>query len=290
MPSTFEELADSGSYVEKTDFTEEKKKPSILFIIFLSIIVLSLSAGVVHFLFFRMVEPQITEAAEILLSVDKEVMHTRDDATEFDVSFHSLKKRVVPPEYRDTQLAETVVTLVGVEPEVVDVRKRDGETNQLISNLDLELTETEAPKKAVRGSNMPKEESINLKKPIVVELDGSADEASIAGASFSKDWEGVVLVPDGVAYSRAYTSGVRLMRVEAHPLNDERVRIWARIQNISGELLSTEVGCEFRSEQSEMKRARFVPASIPDGASVDVYFDSPLDRVVSYTVMVKRIS
>ena len=103
-----------------------------------------------------------------------------------------------------------------------------------------------------------------------------------------RDWGGVILVPEGITTSQAHTSNVQLLRIEAHPLNDERLRVWARVKNRSQRPIHAEMGCEFRSRQAEPDRVSFEAVTISPAGVVDVSFDSPRDRVEAYTLMVKR--
>ena len=59
----------------------------------------------------------------------------------------------------------------------------------------------------------------------------------------------MVLVPNMKLMSKAYSSSVSLPRVEAHPLQNNRIRVWAR-QNESGGPLRLQVACVFRIEGS----------------------------------------
>ncbi|HXA14517.1 MAG TPA: hypothetical protein VNW23_05265 [Opitutaceae bacterium] len=103
------------------------------------------------------------------------------------------------------------------------------------------------------------------------------------------DWTGIVLVPLDTSVSRAHTVLVTLDRIEAHPLENGQVRIWARIRNISDGKLSTEVACSFRTAESpEPERPIFYGLDIPHSTYRDVFFVSPEGRNLnSYTVLVR---
>ena len=103
------------------------------------------------------------------------------------------------------------------------------------------------------------------------------------------DWTGIVLVPLDTSISMAHTVLVALDRIEAHPLDNGQVRIWARVRNISGGVLPSEVACSFRTAESpEPERPIFYKLDIPRGDYRDVFFVSPEGRNLnSYTVLVR---
>ena len=102
------------------------------------------------------------------------------------------------------------------------------------------------------------------------------------------DWDGLVLVPDMSMMSKAYSSSVSLPRIEAHPLQDGRIRVWARIQNESAGSLRIQVGCAFRIEGSlDFQQSGTQFFTLAKGTYQDVMFNSPSEGVLSYTVLVK---
>lgn len=104
-----------------------------------------------------------------------------------------------------------------------------------------------------------------------------------------RDWTGLVLVPINTSLSKAYTSSVRLLKVEAHPLKDGRVRIWIRVQNIGKDDLSSEIACTFRMRNdSGAASANFYELAVPPRGFRDVFFVSPEGQLNSYTVLVRR--
>ena len=107
-----------------------------------------------------------------------------------------------------------------------------------------ELTDTTGFPEAMRsletGAQAPNIESVdtsNQPPPEGLTADGSSTQLIV------RDWTGLVLVPISTSLSKAYTSEVRLLRIEAHPLNDGRVRVWTRIHNISERTLPGQVAC-----------------------------------------------
>ena len=103
------------------------------------------------------------------------------------------------------------------------------------------------------------------------------------------DWTGIVLVPLDTSVSKAHTIFVTLDRIEAHPLDNGQVRVWARVRNVSGASLPSEVACSFRTAESpEPERPIFYRLDIPLGDYRDVFFVSPEGRNLnSYTVLVR---
>lgn len=108
-------------------------------------------------------------------------------------------------------------------------------------------------------------------------------------ALFEKDWTGLVLVPISTSLSKAYTSDVRLTKVEAHPLNDGRVRIWTRVHNIGAYDLPAEIACEFRMQGSHANSPFFYQLDVPARGYRDVFFVSPDGALNAYTVLVRSV-
>src|SRR4051794_16587310 len=78
------------------------------------------------------------------------------------------------------------------------------------------------------------------------------------------DWTGLVLVPISTSLSVAHTSSVRLLKVEAHPLSDGRVRIWVRVQNAARQDIVSEVACSFRMQsQGPVSSPYFYEMPVP---------------------------
>jgi len=103
-----------------------------------------------------------------------------------------------------------------------------------------------------------------------------------------KDWTGLVLVPLNTSLSKAHTSAVRLIKVEAHPLNDGRVRIWIRVKNIGDQGLPTEIACLFRMHgEATTESPYFYQLDVPGQAYRDVFFVSPSGQLNTYTVLVR---
>ncbi|HEU5079238.1 MAG TPA: hypothetical protein VFT72_08485 [Opitutaceae bacterium] len=108
-------------------------------------------------------------------------------------------------------------------------------------------------------------------------------------ALVERDWTGLVLVPISKSLSKAHTSDVQLKKVEAHPLTDGRVRIWARVQNTGGEELPAEIACEFRMKGQHLTSPYFYRLDVPASGYRDVFFVSPDGDLNSYTVLVRSI-
>lgn len=106
-------------------------------------------------------------------------------------------------------------------------------------------------------------------------------------ALVERDWTGLVLVPISTSLSKAYTSDVQLIKVEAHPLSDGRVRIWTRVHNVGGGGLPAEIACEFRMKGSQPSSPYFYQFEVPGNDYRDVFFVSPDGQLNAYTVLVR---
>jgi hypothetical protein len=107
-------------------------------------------------------------------------------------------------------------------------------------------------------------------------------------ALVERDWTGLVLVPITTAMAKAHTAQVRLTRVEAHPLNDGRIRVWTRVFNLSARPLPAEVACSFRMvAMPEAAWPPFYRLEVPPRGYRDVFFVSPRGEPMAYTVLVR---
>ena len=135
------------------------------------------------------------------------------------------------------------------------------------------------------GVRSPKTETPRnpaLPPPKGLTADGNSTEL------VERDWTGLVLVPVNAALAKAYTSEVRLLRVEAHPLHDGRLRIWARFRNLSRRTLPAEIACSFRMRgETTANSPYFYEIEVPAGADRDVFFVSPDGELSAYTVLVR---
>jgi hypothetical protein len=88
----------------------------------------------------------------------------------------------------------------------------------------------------------------------------------------------------------AHTSKVRIPRIEAHPLDDGNVRIWARIQNPSSRSIEVGVACTFRFAGQIAGVSRgFLEVIIPPSGYYDADFLSPRAGVETYTILVRSL-
>lgn len=135
------------------------------------------------------------------------------------------------------------------------------------------------------GAVAPKFETIDLRSeapPKGLTADGNSTQLIV------RDWTGLVLVPVSTSLSMAHTSAVRLLKVEAHPLSDGRVRVWVRVQNIGRKALSSEVACAFRMRQEgPVSSPYFYELHVPSRDYRDVFFVSPEGQLSTYTVLVR---
>ncbi len=135
------------------------------------------------------------------------------------------------------------------------------------------------------GAQAPKIEYIDSRSqppPKGLTADGNST------ALVEHDWTGLVLVPISTALSTAYTTSVRLLKVEAHPLRDGRVRIWIRVQNVGRQQLVSEIACAFRMQgETKPLSPYFYELEVPTHAYRDVFFVSPEGKLNTYTVLVR---
>jgi len=113
----------------------------------------------------------------------------------------------------------------------------------------------------------------------------TADGSSTA--LVERDWTGLVLVPISTSLSKAYTSDVQLIKVEAHPLNDGRVRVWTRVHNVGNSNFPAEIACEFRMKGTQISSPYFYQFEVPADDYRDVFFVSPDGQLNAYTVLVR---
>ncbi len=173
------------------------------------------------------------------------------------------------------------------------------EASDVIARLTQNVGKDALPHELADNSSFPEAEATlqpGAKPPKFEFVDGralppvqglTADGSSTA--LIVRDWTGLVLVPINTSLSKAYTSSVRLLKVEAHPLKDGRVRIWIRVQNLGRDELSSEIACTFRMRNdSGQASANFYELAVPARGFRDVFFVSPEGQLTSYTVLVRR--
>ena len=136
------------------------------------------------------------------------------------------------------------------------------------------------------GAHAPKfdaaDTSRTLAPPEGLTADGNSTQLVV------RDWTGLVLVPISTSLSVAHTSAVRLLKVEAHPLSDGRVRIWVRVQNVGKQDFSSEVACAFRMRaEGPVSSPYFYELQVPARGFRDVFFVSPEGKLSTYTVLVR---
>lgn len=133
-----------------------------------------------------------------------------------------------------------------------------------------------------RAPKVEKTNGANQPPPMGLTADGSSTQLVV------RDWTGLVLVPISTSLSKAYTSEVRLLKVEAHPLNDGRVRVWTRVRNVGNRTLPGQVACSFRMHgETTPSSPYFYELQVPGKGYRDVFFISPDGELVSYTVLVR---
>lgn len=153
-----------------------------------------------------------------------------------------------------------------------------------------ELSDTtsfpEAMKSLQPGAKAPKFEYVDSSRaqaPVEgLTADGNSTQLVV------RDWTGLVLVPISTSLSVAHTTAVRLLKVEAHPLSDGRVRVWVRVQNVGKQDFSSEVACSFRMRSDGPGSSPFFyELEVPARGYRDVFFVSPEGKLSTYTVLVR---
>jgi len=266
MPLTFEELANAG--IDETPPESNSagsllsRRHRILLGIGIGICIgIGIGIGIGLFLYWQHSAKQTSDplAAQILLSgndADSDILpHTKDSSTEFETSFDFLKEDALAPAFRETEAAKMATSPIHIT----------GAADKAPSiQLDSEPLAQEAavsPQAVSPPMTIPQETII--------------------------DWGGMVLVPDGHILAKAYNSDVRILRIEAHPIDGDYIRVWARIQNLTDHSLQTEIGCEFRS-QNQTERPHFAAVTLKPKEIVDTYFVSQDSEIHAYTILVKR--
>jgi len=285
MSVSFEELADAGLTPEQLqgpDTVSNKR--------WLSLLTLIAAAGACGGWFYWIKErpPEINETAERLL-VSEEVAeatgalpHVLDDKTEFGESITYLKEGIREPEIREAEMPLLGSEVAAESDQLEAEQPEPSMSEEAISEVENAEIVVEVPVVEVSApvvETAPAEEVV-IVTPSVVEMD----------LVTLRDWGGVVLVPDNVRLSRAFSSAVRLVRIEAHPIDGDRLRVWVRIQNITDKDLKIRVGCSFRSINEKSAGAGFEVVEIPSGYALDTHFVSSEDMVKAYTLLVKRLN
>lgn len=250
---------------EKAKENSQVNKAKPLLVVFVIVLI---GLGAVFAFDYFLGKEDLPLSVTVLVDPDSEAKgvlpHAIDSATEFEDSIDYLEPGFEAPEIRDTGV-ETTGEVVGVEA--------------------APLPEPDAPKVSTIEPAKPKNVVVeDAAKPAdVMVKPSSVKDLEIT----EKDWQGMVLVPDEAQMSKAYSSDVSLVRIEAHPLNNNRLRVWARVRNETPRLLKARVACNFNSTSEESEKTDFVYVEIPRSQAVDVYFVSPVPMVKAYTILVK---
>ena len=192
---------------------------------------------------------------------DKVLPHTVDQSTEFKGSLKHLKEDVTEPEYRETATALKVAE-AKVAPALREHIVVDG-----VEKTTQAKAEIAVPVETIQATEL--------------------ESGSPMTMTVSRDWKGMVLVPDSVKMARAYSTAVRMSRIEAHPIDGGRIRVWSRIENLTSKPMHIETACEFRFTDKPASLTAFRSLWIPADGAIDVDFKSGSNRVSSYTLMVK---
>jgi len=188
----------------------------------------------------------------------------------------------------DTPVVAVPETPINVAPEALALVERltqapDTQRHALTASTSF----PEALLSLETGARAPQIEVVDLANqppPEGLTADGSSTQLIV------RDWTGLVLVPISTALSKAYTSEVRLHKIEAHPLNDGRIRIWTRIENVGNRTLPSQVACRFSMRnQPTATSPYFYALQVPPQSFRDVFFISPDGDLLSYTVLVRSV-
>jgi len=135
------------------------------------------------------------------------------------------------------------------------------------------------------GAQPPKIEKVDTRgQPPARGLTADGDSVNLV----ERDWTGLVLVPINKSLSKAYTSAVKLLKVEAHPLQDGRIRVWIRMLNLDKLQLPSEIACTFSMRgDTQPVSPNFYELEIPSREYRDVFFVSPKGDLLSYTVLIR---
>lgn len=198
-------------------------------------------------------DPDLPEAAQTLVSPPPEIAaevlpHTLDSATEFEAALETVAKDAKKPTVRETELRP--VAVVGAE------RRATGLT----------------PSPRTVEVDTQRSQSVVLVPPASNEI---------------RSWGSIILVPDVNKMSRAFTSDVRLERIEAHPLSDNRLRVWVRVRNLASTPREIGVALDFRTRDRASESTDFVNIRLDPGDVVDAHFLSPEPGVLAYTILAK---
>ena len=182
------------------------------------------------------------------------------------------------PAAASPELAPEVTALV--------VRLTDSEKSDALAH---DISDTtgfpEAMASLAPGAHAPKVEALvsrTLPPPRGLTADG--DSVNL----IERDWTGLVLIPINKSLSKAYTSAVRLLKVEAHPLQDGRIRVWIRMQNIAQRGLPSEIACAFSMHgDTQPISPNFYELDVPSKEYRDVFFVSPAGDLDNYTVLIR---
>lgn len=324
MSLSFEELADAGlSATSPKPKSKARLRRACLLLTF----VLTATGCCIYYLNLYKLTPELHESLEHLIVVDATVSddvmpHQYDDATEFEDALKRHKEHYKEPQYRATPLAaKAVPALPAPEEHYIKRVEKESKAHQfsqwwdgsvlkvksLLPHTDEAFEAEKEPVQVANATLFPFSKSppaavefavTPAPEKVVVDVDSADAAKSVRVVELSedaevkldlvRDWEGLILVPEGVQLARAYTSGVRLNRVEAHPIDGGRLRVWSRIENLTNKDLVIETACEFRFTDDGRAPSQFRPSVIPASGALDVYFVSSRKGVNAYTLMVKR--
>lgn len=168
---------------------------------------------------------------------------------------------------------------------IVEHLTHDGAADAMAHELSESTEFPQALASLAPGAQAPKAEVLYIgTQPPTKGLTADGNSTDLV----EKDWTGLVLVPLNTSLSKAHTSAVRLIKVEAHPLSDGRVRVWMRVKNMGSANLPTEIACLFKMRgENNAESPYFYELEVPGQVFRDVFFVSPAGQLNTYTVLVR---
>jgi hypothetical protein len=252
-------------------------------------------------------KPEVRETEEGRKSIGLVIGETTTETSlDGGASFSQSIEDPIEMAVRDDSLPSVVEsasdTIKSQDAPSINADSSDEMPSEVADSADAEMGKSEAPQEEVILEAVIEVDSVGVSSvPSSLSTPGStqdvqseASQADLEDLTFqvpdtTRDWGGLILVPDSVQLSRAFSTTVSLARIEAHPLEDGRLRVWTRIVNETDESLRVRVSCSFSGMRGQMSGVNQEQLTLPYGASIDTTFISPFNDVKGYTILVKRL-
>jgi hypothetical protein len=126
-------------------------------------------------------------------------------------------------------------------------------------------------------------------------MDGQQDHEMLTTTAFTnypqfttENWSGLVLNSKVTTQSLGHVSNFKLMRIEVHPLNDGRIRVWVEFANYSPDPVIPEVACQYNPEdEGAYAKFRALPELAP-GKKILTYFESRRPAPDAYSILIRN--